>query len=193
LQAAQRLERRPETPFVVERQAQLPIVAKPIVSEAADDPLTILRKQTQSDESEPRLPRIFARLSSARRPVVGFAMLVLVVGFVGVLATGYVSNRSNASALPPVSTATGHAPTDVRIVSDTGSAVSLAWNDPYKGRVTYVVARLESASGPGAVQQAQRSNRALISGLNPDGKDCFAVGAVYAFGPQPAYAAPVCR
>ena len=86
--------------------------------------------------------------------------------------------------------ATG-APREVRL-NDRGNAVTLTWNDPSDGTVSFLVVGSGPAGQPLDTKQVQRGSTSVTySGLDRTRNYCFVVGAVYAVD-RVATAAEIC-
>ncbi|MDQ2725923.1 MAG: hypothetical protein M3Y36_10575 [Actinomycetota bacterium] len=79
-------------------------------------------------------------------------------------------------------------PVDLIVANEAGTTATLRWKDPSNGAYPFVVAIV----GAPKVQTTNTSTQTVIAGLDPTRGYCFKVGAFYAIGSPPAFAAPVC-
>ncbi|MDQ2723902.1 MAG: hypothetical protein M3Y36_00120 [Actinomycetota bacterium] len=83
---------------------------------------------------------------------------------------------------------TQYQPVDLTVVNESGTTATLRWKDPSNGLYPFVV----QVVGVTGAQPTNTSTQTVIASLEATKGYCFVVGALYALGSPPAYAAPVC-
>ncbi|MDQ6782933.1 MAG: hypothetical protein M3063_05715, partial [Actinomycetota bacterium] len=168
--------------------AQIPLVAPEAAAGESTQYWTRARRTPIDDlPPPPDEGRAHTRLWAA-----GAGTAVVVVAIVVALLLTRSPARPHITTntvTPPVSPQPNlYAPVSLTVYNEVGPTVTLRWKDPSNGKYPFVVAVV----GSKGAAETNSETQTVIAGLDATKGYCFVVGAYYAVGSPPAYAAPVC-